>query len=290
MYIAIGNINKNIINFFYAFFLFTIFNAIMNFFDTTLPDIKKKGGELLQGILDGAKQAVDKAKTWVSNNIITPLVNLFKDIGDKFKKIGKDIIDGITKGIKDAYNTVKNAVTDVGDWISDTFCNIFGIRSPSKLFSEYGRYLDLGLAKGIEDNVDEVTDATGTLSDGVISAIRAANDLINDGLDDGITIKPVMDLSEIQNGTNRIYSMMNDIDGYSINGSANLAAEASATMKASKAIVNPISEKGAATSTTNNSTVNNNTFNITGNDPKEIAQEVSDILQKQVERMHVAWA
>jgi len=34
----------------------------------------------------------------------------------------------------------------------------------------------------------------------------------------------------------------------------------------------------------------NNTFNITGSNPKEIANEVSRIIQKQIERRDTAWA
>ena len=33
-----------------------------------------------------------------------------------------------------------------------------------------------------------------------------------------------------------------------------------------------------------------NTFNITGSNPKEIAEEVSNIIQRQVERRDASWA
>ena len=52
---------------------------------------------------------------------------------------------------------------------------------------------------------------------------------------------------------------------------------------------------GQATQSSNISNNTNNTeiinhFNITGNNPKEIANEVSRILQKQVERREAVWA
>jgi hypothetical protein len=49
---------------------------------------------------------------------------------------------------------------------------------------------------------------------------------------DDPTITPVLDLSEIQNGANRLYSMMDDASRYSLNGNVNLANNTSRAVSA----------------------------------------------------------
>lgn len=264
---------------------------IVTFFtDELFPKIKEVGEDIIGKIKEGITTAVKGIGDWVKDNIIDPIVNKFNDIKDKFEKIGKNVIEGLKKGIEDTVKNVETAVTNVANDVGNWFKNVLGIKSPSRVFAEYGKFIDLGLAKGIEDNEDSAIDATDSLTDGVTSAMLAAKDILNGGLDDDIVIKPVLDLSEIQNGAKNIYSMMNNIDGYSIRGSADLAAETSSLFNYANR--SPYSEDSYAkpTQTTNNSMVNNNTFNIQGNNPKEIAQEVSDIIQKQVERRRVSWA
>ena len=58
-------------------------------------------------------------------------------------------------------------------------------------------------------------------------ALYRLGDLIDSDVIDDPTITPVLDLSEIQNGANRLYSMMSDVDRYSLNGNIALANDAS---------------------------------------------------------------
>jgi hypothetical protein len=46
------------------------------------------------------------------------------------------------------------------------------------------------------------------------------------------TITPVMDLSEIQNGTDQLYSMMNEADRFSFHGNVDLATETNRSVDA----------------------------------------------------------
>ena len=94
-------------------------------------------------------------------------------------------------------------------------------------------------------------------------------------------IRPVLDITDIQNGAGLLGSMFNN--GLAISGSTRLAGAISR---------NPGSQ---TTQTSNISNNTNNTeiinhFNITGNNPQEIANEVSKIIQKQVERRGTVWA
>ena len=91
----------------------------------------------------------------------------------------------------------------------DGLKNVFGIKSPSKVFAEMGMFLDLGLAKGIKDHSDSAYDAAQGLGDdtaegmeksGLSKVLTDLNKSLESDFDNEVVIRPVLDLSEIQNG------------------------------------------------------------------------------------------
>jgi phage-related protein len=84
------------------------------------------------------------------------------------------------EGAKGVINTVK----DVAGGIVNTVTDFFGIASPSKLFKEYGKQLDAGLALGITSNSGMVDDAIGGLNttvDGTYNTSAAGRSLPQTG-------------------------------------------------------------------------------------------------------------
>ena len=110
--------------------------------------------------------------------------------------------------------------------------------------------------------------------------------------DDTLTIRPVLDLSEIQNGTKRLYSMMPNSDSFSIYGDYGMAEEIAGRVRSAE-IAKNVDIDGSInkdTSDKNNpGQTFNNTFNIQGDDPRAIATEVSRIIQRQTERKEAVW-
>lgn len=109
---------------------------------------------------------------------IGALVFIGKKVYDFFKetdfgKLGTDIIDGLVGGIKSGFGRVKTAVTDLGSGAKDAFKNALGIRSPSKVFAEYGRHTTEGYAQGVDEGSGRATSAVASMVD-VPSAPRAA--------------------------------------------------------------------------------------------------------------------
>jgi phage-related protein len=84
---------------------------------------------------------------------------------------GKNIIQGLIDGIASMASAVANTVTNIAGSIADAFTGFFGINSPSKLFAEYGGYIDEGLSQGIAKNSGTVTDAMGDLNSAVMGAV-----------------------------------------------------------------------------------------------------------------------
>ena len=85
---------------------------------------------------------------------------------------------------------------------------VFGEKSPSRVFMQIGRYLDEGLAIGINDRSDIATNSASNMASSVIgnvqNAISKAGDMLSANVDAQPTIKPIVDLSEVRRGANAI--------------------------------------------------------------------------------------
>jgi hypothetical protein len=161
-----------------------------------------------------------------------------------------------------------------------------------------GMFLDLGLAKGIKDHSDSAYDAAQGLGDdtaegmeksGLSKVLTDLNKSLESDFDNEVVIRPVLDLSEIQNGKNRLSNMMSDVDSYDISGSNSIANRTRDEINrdSNRSLGNSKDGSGQGVS---NSEVINNTFHITGANAKEIADEVSRVLQIQVDRRKAKWA
>jgi hypothetical protein len=200
---------------------------------------------------------------------------------NEFAKLGGNLIDGLVSGTDSNSSKVTNSIQGLADNAIDTWKTATDTHSPSRVFKLLGSYIDAGLVEGIRDDMSSVDDAITKLAE---TALLSANDIIDDGLDNTITITPVLDLSKVQNGASNLSALMKGVDGISL--TADLA---------SKSIPNPskyINRDSSEPTSTSNKTINNetynNTFNIQGNDPKEIAEEVDQILQKRSLRRRAA--
>ena len=275
--------------------------AFINGVAQKIPDVIQAGFDLLLSFLNGIADAIDRntqpmidAISRLIKSILNAAIKVLFGGIDLFKDIGKALLEGLANGIKGAVNWVKDAVCNVGKSIKNWFCNLFGIHSPSKVFYEYGGHIDKGLADGIRDYAYEVEDATGNLSDVSMDGMGNAIDKISSIMDSEFedpTIRPVFDLSEIQNGIGAAGKMMGDMDGYDIDGSFNMARQASNGVNSNTSKVTSLDEltKSIRQLAQNPANQTENTFNITSDNPREVAEEVSKILDKQYQRKATAW-
>lgn len=207
------------------------------------------------------------------------------------------LVQGLVNGV---YN-VKAAAQQAGYDSADSYIRGFDIRSeiasPSKAMYQRGMYLVQGLVNGINSSLyaseESGESIAETALDGFQRAMLTANDYITDAMDGPLTLTPVLDLSEIQNGTAQLSQMMSSVDGYQLDGSARFASDAYMSRHSNE----PALQSASVDRLTNaiedliQNPQNNltNTFNINGTNAHEIAEEVSRILQMQVDRRQAVW-
>lgn len=118
----------------------------------------------------GFKENWDKA--WNS------LVDTIKNLPAKFLDYGKNIVQGLIDGINKGIENAKKTVGGLAKAIIDKFTTDTDINSPSKVFEQFGIYIDQGLANGITEALPYVEQAMTNLAN---VAQQKGNEMIDYG-------------------------------------------------------------------------------------------------------------
>lgn len=251
----------------------------------------------------------EKVKSWWNEHkvsILATVTGLPEEFFNKFFTALDNIKNTVKNKIEEFKNDIKNALTNSEDtelYIPETVLNppqsfddlprffgelagnierkwneFWGINSPSKVFEKSGEYMMQGLALGLENGEYEPINAMNNV-------VAAISDSMNDNINDEIVITPVVDLSKVSEGTRNINSMMDSINGSRLSVSARLANSVSGNMNRGSSFEN----QNGVINNNNNQTENYyNTFNITSDDPEEVARQTDMLLQRNRLRANLA--
>ncbi|WP_334328446.1 tape measure protein [Companilactobacillus sp. HBUAS59699] len=128
-------------------------------------------GTMMVSAIVGAMSNVVSA---VSNGIQSA-VNAAQGFVHSLVSVGKDLIQGLINGIKSMIHSAVGAVKDVASKVVGAAKSAMGIGSPSKIFKQYGRWLDQGLAIGINRDAGNATAASNNMVQGVVDAASNMN-------------------------------------------------------------------------------------------------------------------
>lgn len=224
----------------------------------------------------------------------------------KFKELAESCISGLRANYNDFYNAGEYLVEGFAKGIS---ANIYlaeargramaaaaaraaraelNINSPSKVGWEIGDFFGLGFVNAIDAYQKKAYDVSAEMAASAESGLTAAASKIQNAIEGNLetqpVIRPVLDLSNIQAGSRYLNGLIPQGGIHTVRG-AELSSRIT-TGFGSEGSVNPRIQNGTPT-TVSNAT---NTFNIYGTNAQEIAQEVSKILNNQVQRRERAWA
>ena len=225
-----GNIIQGLINGIKSF-ASTIWNKIKEPFVIIVDKVKEFFGinspskvfdgfgvNIVQGMINGITSFA--SNIW--NNIKTTFSNVISGVRSFFgldsslpemRKIGDNTMAGFANGVN-GYGGYGGLWSQVSGVFSNFINNVkakFKIKSPSKVFEEIGEYVDLGFIQGIDNYSGAVDDSAINMGESMIATLSSyaqqATSLFNDEVEDPV-IRPVLDLSEIQNGSANIASML----------------------------------------------------------------------------------
>jgi hypothetical protein len=171
------------------------------------------GVNTLLGFINGLNSKISDLAYLVAD-IISELLNGISSKVSDFVDVGKSVIDGFITGLKSKISEAASWTTNLANSVLDSAKKALGINSPSKEFAKIGMYANEGLAEGLDkfsglaemasENVGNT--AIKSLSD-VISNIA---DVVSGDIDLSPTIRPVLDLSNVQTGNKELTSIFNN--------------------------------------------------------------------------------
>ena len=180
--------------------------------------------------------------TAASIKVANDAVKALSNIGYRSYTYGYWFDKGLANGIY-AYRYLVNAkVQEMANSALNTLATTMDSHSPSKETERFGKYFDQGFALGVGKNtnlIDGAVDEAGSNAlSGIKSVVSRIIDAINGDFDTSMTITPVLDLSNIQNGAYRIGEMLNQNNSYGL-GMANMAARTMSNNAADQVTANP---------------------------------------------------
>lgn len=140
----------------------TIFNAIASFLSNVWNGIKTSISNIVSSLSSTVQNTFNSLRSAISNifgGVRDTLISIWEGIkntarnwASSFVEIGKDLLRGIWNGMSSMADWLWDKVRSMLSGLTNKIKDFFGIRSPSRLFAEYGGYLSQGLAIGITDN------------------------------------------------------------------------------------------------------------------------------------------
>jgi len=203
--------------------------TITNIISTALTSFDEKkstfyisGNQVINEFIKGIKS--------VGNTVSTTLVAMLKlalyDMSYKyvdFVAVGGNMVNGFVAGI--SANTYKAAATAKAMALAavDAAKKELDIHSPSKVFYAIGGYAGQGFVNAFSDYGANAYQAGSGIAnaakEGLVNAISKVTDFINGDIDVQPTIRPVLDLSNVESNAKRMTALFSQQQAMSIGSS-----------------------------------------------------------------------
>lgn len=205
-----------------------IFGGLIEGFLTGIPEFIDQTAELIIEFInamadvldehgDDFLDAIDRLLKSIVDFVYKAVVH-WADDGGIFFEGGVQIVSGITRGITSRLQAVKKAAFTLGDWVRNGFCEILGIKSPSKVFETFGNFIIQGLLKGIDAHKDTVLNSLGSFGQKLkdtfgdkISNFGGLEDVLGGMLNSiDVDIIPNLDLTNLKGSLHEITDLFGE--------------------------------------------------------------------------------
>lgn len=189
----------------------------------------------MNGIPEGVTQSMETAKTNAGSGA-TGVLNQYlasfsagmptvsKDVREMFGSamnidtagygdiLGKNFTIGVGNGAAEEAPWLYNQMGTIASNASKSFANTLQIRSPSRVGARMGRYWDLGVVQGLEEDAGKINSTSETLAFKMVDSVKNAMSLVyalaNDDFSISPVISPVVDMTGVTDSANSISSML----------------------------------------------------------------------------------
>lgn len=187
-----------------------------NFSQITIPEFDTEGMESAKVFINSLTEGIDGAAAVTA---ITTSITALSGSGTTaaegtyttWYSSGKYLAAGLGAGISSMASSVRQSAVNVAAGAIRSIRMTWSVHSPSKVGEDLGMYFDLGIAGGLDTYSKVVSGSASDMGKKVVESasmmLRGVDGSIFDNLDPNPTIRPVMDLTNIQNGVGAINHM-----------------------------------------------------------------------------------
>ena len=200
--------------------------AAVNAIRSKISAFSSAGKSCMSALVSGLKAGGAAARSTVSS-IVSSAASGARSAYSSFYSAGAYVARGFANGISaNMYSAVAKARAMASQAASAARAAL-NINSPSKVFYQIGDFAGQGFVNALDDYGRLSYKAAGSMADyakkGLTRAISKVGDLLENGIDSQPTIRPVLDLSDVESGTGALRGMFADSD-LTIGASANIRA------------------------------------------------------------------
>lgn len=161
-------------------------------------------------------------------NLVTGLSAGVKSKAPDLGIAGGAAVDGFINGIRLKANQINEVGKEMATSLETGLTLTLKIQSPSKVMYELGMYTVEGFNNAITDGLQTTRTSGENLADSTTEAIRnsmlQASDVFNLSVDTEPTIRPVLDLTNIEEGAEKVSEALNADQAITLDTSSRLAA------------------------------------------------------------------
>ena len=232
------------------------------------------GTEAFTSMVTGFSTFVTTLST-SSEETITKGVSMISNHKQEFYDAGSDLMNGLANGIKDHSSTVYTAIETMAEEAVKKAKLKFDEHSPSKVFEQIGKFLDLGLVNGVNGEESTVLSTIGRQCD-------AITDLFSSMDADAPVIRPVLDLSGVSAAAKGIDPLIGSGRTIDVSATATRTREAAEAGR-SRTVHNNQNGNGTSSQEAGGSVlITGNSFNIQNeSDIDVLASKIAALLHSQ---------
>lgn len=189
---------------------------------------REVGNYLTEGMAAGMiekKFVVQNASTQLINGALT----ILRNARNSFVIAGQNAGEGFKEGILSKVGEVMAAASVMANAAFEAAQTAIDSHSPSRKFIKLGQFADEGFVIGLQKYSNKVSDASYKVGEGAINTMSDVlsnmTSIITNDIDTEPTIRPVLDLSRVANGTRQLSTMLSHSNAISVSAGMNSRRE-----------------------------------------------------------------
>ena len=185
----------------------TLVTGILEVIRNKYTEFYTTGSTIMTNLINGIKSKDLVIKTIFTLSISGALTSI-KEKYQEFYNAGAYLVQGFINGIADNIESAAQKSAEMAAAAADAAKRELDEHSPSKVGYKIGDYFGVAFVNAISDYEDASYNAGRNVAymakNGLSSAVMRISDLIDSGIDTEPTIRPVLDLSDVENKAVRL--------------------------------------------------------------------------------------